>query len=126
VIENCVFTGGQEGIFIDSVNALVRANRVRGTTLRGITVTEMSMATVERNDVQRSLGIGILCSDYSHCEIHENRIHDTRPDHSSSDSTREGYAIVSHSWAQVTLRNNVVSASPGGVGAFADAHIAVE
>jgi nitrous oxidase accessory protein NosD len=126
VIENCELAGGQEGIFVDSVNALVRENRVRGARLRGITVTEMSMATVAENEVERSLGIGIFCSDYSHCEIHENRILDTRLDHSSSDSMRMGYAIVSHYWSHATLRDNEVSGSPGGVGAFAEAHITLE
>jgi len=126
VIENCELTGGQEGIFVDSVNALVRENRVRGARLRGITVTEMAMATVAKNEVERSLGIGIFCSDYSHCEIHENRILDTRLDHSSSDSMRMGYAIVSHYWSHATLRDNEVSRSPGGIGSFAQAHITLE
>jgi hypothetical protein len=126
VVENCELEGGQEGIFIDSVNALVRENRVRDATLRGITVTEMSMATVERNDVERSLGIGIFCSDYSHCEIHGNRIRETLRDHSSSDSMRTGYAIVSHYWAHATLRENEVSGSPAGIGSFAQAHITLE
>jgi hypothetical protein len=126
VVENCELTGGQEGIFVDSVNALVRQNRVRGARLRGITVTEMAMATVAQNEVERSLGIGIFCSDYSHCEIHENRILDTRLDHSSSDSMRKGYAIVSHYWSHATLRDNEVSDSPGGIGSFARAHITLE
>jgi hypothetical protein len=126
VVENCELRGGQEGIFIDSVNALVRKNSVRGATLRGITVTEMSMATVERNDVERSLGIGIFCSDYSHCDIRENSIRTTRPDHASSDSMRKGYAIVSHYWSHAFVRDNEVSASPGGLGAFADAHLTIE
>lgn len=126
VIEDCVLLGGQEGIFVDSVHAVVRDNRVRGSTLRGITVTEMSMASVEENDVRDVLGIGILCSDYSECEIHENSISDTRPDHASSDGMRMGYAIVSHYWAHSFLRDNKVSRSPGGVGAFADAHIRIE
>jgi nitrous oxidase accessory protein NosD len=126
VIENCDLRGGQEGIFVDSVNALVRENHVRDATLRGITVTEMSMATVEGNEVERSLGIGIFCSDYSHCEIHENRIRDTRPDHASSDTMRMGYAIVSHYWSHVTLRDNDVSGSRRGAGSFAEAHIYLE
>jgi hypothetical protein len=126
VIENCDLSGGQEGIFIDSVNALVRENRVREATLRGITVTEMSMATVSHNDVEGSLGIGIFCSDYSHCDIHENSIRNVRPDHASSDSMRKGYAIVSHYWSHTFVRDNEVSSSPGGVGAFADAHVTIE
>ena len=38
------------------------------------------MSTVKENRVEDSIGIGILCSDYSHCEIEENSIVDTRPD----------------------------------------------
>jgi hypothetical protein len=126
VVEDCDISGGQEGIFLDSVHALVRNNRVRETTLRGITITEMAMATVERNEVDRTLGIAIFCSDYSECEIHGNSIRDTRPDHASSDAMRNGYAIVSHYWAHAFVRDNNVSGSPGGVGAFADAHLTIE
>jgi nitrous oxidase accessory protein NosD len=126
VVEDCVISGGQEGIFVDSVHAVVRENRVRGTTLRGITVTEMAMVDVERNEIEDVLGIGIFCSDYSECEIQENSIRGTRPDHASSDSMRKGYAIVSHYWSHAFLSENDVSASPGGVGAFADAHISAE
>jgi nitrous oxidase accessory protein NosD len=126
LVEDCDISGGQEGIFVDSVHATVRDNRVRETTLRGITVTEMAMATVEGNEVDRSLGIGIFCSDYSECEIHDNVIRNTRIDQASSDSMRKGYAIVSHYWAHAFVRDNQVSGSPGGFGAFADAHLTIE
>jgi nitrous oxidase accessory protein NosD len=126
VVEGCEVRGGQEGIFVDSINAVVRDNRVRDTTLRGITVTEMAMVTVERNEVDSALGIGIFCSDYSHCDIHENSIRNVRPDRASSDSMRKGYAIVSHYWSHAFVRDNEVSASPAGVGAFADAHLTIE
>jgi hypothetical protein len=126
LVEDCDISGGQEGIFVDSVHATVRDNRVRETTLRGITVTEMAMATVEGNEVDRSLGIGIFCSDYSECEIHDNVIRNTRVDQASSDSMRKGYAIVSHYWAHAFVRDNQVSGSPGGFGAFADAHLTIE
>ena len=68
-------TGGQEGIFLDSVHATARDNHVRQTTLRGITVTEMAMVAVEGNTVEDALGIGILCSDYSMCDIRGNSHH---------------------------------------------------
>ena len=126
VVEDCDISGGQEGIFVDSVHALVRDNRVRETTLRGITVTEMAMATVEGNEVDRTLGIAILCSDYSECEIHDNLIRNTRADQASSDTMRRGYAIVSHYWAHAFVSDNQVSGSPGGFGAFADAHLTIE
>lgn len=126
VVEDCLLTGGQEGIFLDSVHAMARDNHVRRTTLRGITVTEMAMATVEGNTVEDALGIGILCSDYSMCDIRENSISGIRPDHGSSDSMREGYAIVSHYWAHAEVEGNDVSRSPHVMGAFSDAYITSE
>ena len=43
-------------------------NTVRETTLRGITMTEMSMGTVSGKSVEDALGVGIYCGDYSQCE----------------------------------------------------------
>jgi nitrous oxidase accessory protein NosD len=126
LVENCLLTGGQEGIFLDSVHAMARDNHVRRTTLRGITVTEMAMVSVEGNTVTDALGIGILCSDYSMCDIRENSITGIRADHDSSDSMREGYGIVSHYWAHAEVEDNDVSRSPYEMGEFSDAHITVE
>lgn len=126
VIEDCLLTGGQEGIFADSVHAMLKENRVRDTTLRGITVTEMAMATVEDNDVADVLGIGIYCGDYSMCEIHDNSIAAVRPDPESSDSMRQGYAIVSHYWAHAEVEDNDIASTARGVGVFADARATSE
>jgi nitrous oxidase accessory protein NosD len=126
LVENCLLTGGQEGIFLDSVHAMARDNHVRRTTLRGITVTEMAMVSVEGNTVKDALGIGIFCSDYSMCDIRENSITGIRADHESSDSMREGYGIVSHYWAHAEVEDNDVSRSPYEMGEFSDAHITVE
>jgi nitrous oxidase accessory protein NosD len=124
LVENCLLTGGQEGIFLDSVHAMAIDNHVRQTTLRGITVTEMAMATVKGNTIEDGVGIGILCSDYSMCEIRENSISGIRRDHESSDSMREGYGIVSHYFAHTDVRDNDVSRTRHEMGAFADAYIA--
>jgi hypothetical protein len=126
VVENCHLTGGQEGIYLGSVHAMVRDNLVRATTLRGITVTEMSMASVEENTVEDALGIGIYCSDYSMCDISENSVSGIRPDHESSDSMRKGYGIVSHYWAHAELEDNAVWRSPHAWGEFSDAYITFE
>ena len=126
VVENCHLAGGQEGIFLGSVHAMARDNHVRATTLRGITVTEMSMASVEENTVEDALGIGIFCSDYSMCDIRENSITSIRRDHESSDSMREGYGIVSHYWAHAEVADNEVLRSPHVWGEFSDAYITFE
>jgi parallel beta-helix repeat protein len=126
IVERCTVTGGQEGIFIDSTLASVEDNTVRGASLRGITITEMSMSTVKENYVEDSVGIGILCSDYSHCEIEENSIVDTRPDHTSDNLLRQGYGVVLNFGAKGYLRDNRFERTPGRVTTFADATVEQE
>jgi hypothetical protein len=122
-IEGCTITGGREGILVDMTMAHVEHNTVRATTLRGITMTEMSMGTVNENQVEDALGVGIFCGDYSECEIEKNVVRGTRPDLESGDLMRNGYGILAHFGAKATLNDNFVDASPGGIGAFADATI---
>ena len=122
-IEGCSIASMREGILVDMTTAHVEGNTVRGTTLRGITMTEMSMGTVSENRVEDALGVGIFCGDYSHCEIERNFVTGTRPDRASGDLTRNGYGILAHFGAMATLADNSVHASPGGIGAFADATI---
>ena len=119
MVEGCRIRGGQEGIVSDSARVMVERNTVTGTTLRGITVTEMSMSSVEDNHVDGSLGIGIFCADQSECLIADNRIAGTRPDPTSSDLSRLGYAIVAHSAATAFLEANRVARNPHGIGVFA-------
>jgi parallel beta helix pectate lyase-like protein len=126
VVERCTVNGGQEGIFIDSTLASVEDNTVRGASLRGITITEMSMSTVKQNHVAESIGIGILCSDYSHCEIEENSIVDTRPDHTSDNLLRQGYGVVLNFGAKGYLRDNRFERTPGRVTTFAEATVEQE
>jgi parallel beta-helix repeat protein len=114
-VERCDVSGGQEGIFIDSTLALVRDNTVDGTTLRGITITEMSMSTVEGNRVEDSLGIGILCSDYSHCDFEDNTIVRTRPDYAAGNALRHGFGIVVNFGAVAELHDNHIERGAAGV-----------
>jgi nitrous oxidase accessory protein NosD len=123
LVEGCTVTGGQEGIVTHSAEVVVKDNRVRRTTLRGITMTEMSMGMIDRNDVADTLGIGIFCGDYSMCEIERNRVAGTRPDRSSNDRTRQGVAIEAHRGAQAVLRDNVVHGNPRGVESYIESHV---
>jgi nitrous oxidase accessory protein NosD len=92
-------------------------NRVTGTTLRAITMTEMSMGHIEDNVVVGALGTGIFCGDMSHCHVEDNTVVGTRADRSTADASRQGYAIVSHYYAAAELEGNTVVG--GRVGAFA-------
>jgi parallel beta-helix repeat protein len=123
LVEGCVVTGGQEGIFIDSTQALVRDNTVYGASLRGITVTEMSMSTVEGNRVEDSLGIGILCSDYSQCELENNTVLRTRPDYAAGNALRHGYGIVVNFNSMAELRDNHLDRGADGIKTFKEGTI---
>jgi hypothetical protein len=123
LVEGCVVVGGLEGIVTHSALVEIRENRVRDTTLRGISITEMSMGSAKENDVRNGLGVGIYCGDYSHCLIERNVISGTRPDLGSSNGTRMGYGILSTFGAQATLRDNELTENHRRTRAFADAMI---
>jgi hypothetical protein len=123
LVEDCTVVGGREGIVTHFAHARVSDNRVSGTSLRALTLTEMSMAVVEGNDVSDSLGVGIFCGDYSECEIDDNSVDGIRPDDASGDKTRMGFAILAHYGAKAVIGDNHVSNSPGGTDAVLGAEI---
>jgi nitrous oxidase accessory protein NosD len=123
VVEECDIRGGAEGIATQMAHVEVRDNVVRGTTLRGISLNEMSMGVVEDNFVRDALGIGILCMDYSVCDIEENRIVGTRPDPASEITSRAGYAIVSHYGSTARLRDNELRGNAAAAASFIDARV---
>jgi nitrous oxidase accessory protein NosD len=120
LVERCDVRGGNEGIVSHLAHVMFRENRVSGTLLRGIAVTEMSMGMVEHNVVQDALGVGIFCGDYSRCEIRENSVTGTRND-PSGNPTRAGHGIVAHYWAIAELDDNQLDRGPA---AFINAQLA--
>ena len=123
LVERCTVTGGLEGIVTHFARVLIRANRVSNTELRAITMTEMSMGSIEDNEVADALGVGIFCGDYSHCAIEGNAVSGVAPDDASGDRSRRGVAIQAHFGAEAELDGNEVTGSPGGVAASPDATI---
>jgi hypothetical protein len=115
VVDGCRVRGGLEGIVTHFALVHLTDNLVSDATLRGITLTEMSMGVVEDNTVTGTLGVGIFCGDYSECEIEGNRVLDTRPDHGSGDRTRMGFAILAHYHAVAEVEDNEIQRSPGGI-----------
>jgi Right handed beta helix region len=105
VVEDCSVSGGAEGIVTHMAMVVFRENRVRGTSLRGITVTEMAMGEVSRNVVEDAAGVGIYCGDYSHCEIEENSVSGTRAA-DVGDASHAGFGVVSHFHAWAELEDN--------------------
>ena len=125
-VEGCHVGGGfLEGIATHLAMADLRGNRIEGTTLRGIAMTEMSMGTIEGNVVRDALGVAVFCSDWSHCEIEENTIVGTRPDRESGTLSRLGYAIQATYHAHAELEGNALAGNPRPTGTFTNATISV-
>ena len=117
MIDGCTIVGVREGIVTHMTMVDVTHNRIGATSLRGITMGEMSMGAISHNDVLGAHGVGIICLDHSECEIEHNTIVGTRPD-PSGDASRAGVAIEAHFFAKAKVSHNTVVASPGGVAAF--------
>jgi hypothetical protein len=119
-VEGCEVTGGAEGIVTHSAMVMVKGNRVHGTSLRGITMTEMSMGEVLENHVADGLGVGIFCGDRSECEVHQNVVTGTRVD-PAGDLSRVGVGIETDFDSVAELHENVLVGNPVARRAFAGA-----
>jgi Right handed beta helix region len=122
-VTGCTVVGGLEGIVTHFTMAMIDRNHVSRTSLRAISMTEMSMGEISDNEVWDALGIGIFCNDMSMCEIEDNVVVGTRADRASGDSARIGYGVLSSYHAEVELGDNELGANPVPVGAVADAHV---
>ncbi len=112
MVERCDVSGGQEGIVTHSSMATVEDNTVRGTSMRGIAITEMSMGEANRNHVSDARGIGIYCGDSSECGFADNVVVGVRPDPSTDDELRHGVGIEALFHAVAELEGNVVVDTP--------------
>jgi hypothetical protein len=117
-VMGCTVIGGREGIVTHSVQTMLMGNHVRQTQLRGISVAEMSMGMVEHNDVHGAGGIALYCGDRSMCEFEHNVVSGTRPDATSSDPSRAGYALVSWFESDAQVKDNVFVGNAQRAGAF--------
>lgn len=117
VIDGCTVVGGMEGISTHSSASEVMGNDVSGTSMRGISMTEMSMGSVMGNVVRGARGIGIWCNDRSVCMVEHNTVIGTRPDRASGDPARRGFGLQASFRSQAEVRDNVLAANPVPQGA---------
>jgi len=118
-VEGCDVTGGGEGIVTHASMVMVAKNRVFGTSLRGITMSEMSMGEIEQNDVSGAVGVGVYCGDHSECEMDGNVVAGTRSA-GTSDLGQAGIGIEAKYYALATLDRNVLVDDPRPVAAFSN------
>jgi hypothetical protein len=117
MVSRCTIVGVREGISTHSSMVDVMDNHVVGTTVRGISLSEMSMDRASGNEVESARGIAIVCMDHSICEIEHNTVTGAQVD-GNEDPSRHGVAIESYFYAEAHVSHNTVVASPGGVQAF--------
>jgi nitrous oxidase accessory protein NosD len=118
VVKGCRVVGGQEGIVTHSAMSMLTHNRVESASLRGISMTEMSMGGIERNTVRAAKGVGILCGDHSMCEIQHNNVAGTRADAAGGDRTRVGFGIEVEYSSEAELSGNELGRNPAALGVF--------
>ena len=124
MIEGCTVVGGMQGIVVDSAGADIHGNRVSTTSYQAITMTEMSMGMIAKNEVAGAVGAGIACVDQSMCMIEDNHVSGTRPDRSTPGLERQnGYGIVSDYKAEAELSDNELVGNARRVGVFAGAQV---
>ena len=112
MVEGCRITGGMEGITTHSSMSDIVRNSVSRTTMRGISVTEMSMGLVRDNEVQDARGVGIWCNDRSMCSIEHNTVIDAH-----------GVGVLASFMAEADLRGNELSSAPVPYSAIEDAEV---
>ena len=97
---------------------MLKDNRVEQTTLRAISMDEMSMGGIERNSVTHANGVGIYCNDHSICMVDKNRVTGTRSDAATGDRTRAGYGLEVSFGAEAEVGRNDLARNPARVGDF--------
>jgi hypothetical protein len=122
MVEGCTVVGGMEGITTHSSMTDIAHNRVSRTTMRGISMTEMSMGSVMDNEVRDAVGVGIWCNDRSTCMIENNTVVDTRPD-SSGDASRSGFGVLASFQSEAEVHGNQLAANPVPLGAVTNSQI---
>jgi Right handed beta helix region len=111
-VVGCSVVGGQEGIVTHFATAHIARNHVTGTSMRAISMTEMSMGMIEHNSVSDAHGVGIFCNDHSMCEIERNAVVGTTPDHESGNLWRLGFGVLVSYNSEAVVRDNHLDANP--------------
>lgn len=117
VITGCTVRGGMEGIVSHVSRVEAVDNLVTGTTVRGISITEMSEGLVERNTVRDATASAIYCGDMSHCEVRRNTVRNIVSD-GSGVTSRSGYGVVALYYATMRVQENRLVDVPNEVGAL--------
>jgi hypothetical protein len=123
MVEGCTVVGGMDGIVTHSTMSEIMNNRVSRTSMRGISMTEMSMGMIAHNEVRDARGVGILCNDRSMCMIERNTVVDTLADNAGGDDSRSGYGVLASFQSEADLRGNELTANPVPMGSVTNSEL---
>lgn len=113
IVERSIVSGGQEGIVSHVSEVIVRDNRVTDSTMRGITITEMSDGVVERNTITGATGAGLYCGDMSRCEFSGNDVGSVAS--GSGGRSTEGWGAVVTYHAVASSEDDRLSGEAGAI-----------
>jgi len=99
VVTGARVIGGQEGIVSHVSEVEIRDSYVAETTLRGITITEMSDGIVTNNTVTDATGTGFYCGDMSRCAFEGNTATDIGASTLGRSAAGWGLVVTYHSAA---------------------------
>lgn len=122
MIDGCTIVGGMDGITTHVSMTDIAHNHVSRTTMRAISMTEMSMGMIDQNEVRDALGVGIWCNDRSVCDVQRNTVVDTRRD-PSGDQSRRGIGVLASFQSQAYLWKNELAANPLPSGALVNSEV---
>lgn len=104
ITANVVVGATREGIILHNAHALIERNTVTGSGLRGVSISEMSMATVAKNTIADNADAGIWVVDSSLAEIAGNQITAMRP---GPDGRLNGIGVFYHGEVKLGQGNRI-------------------
>lgn len=110
IVRDSRIEGGTIGIDAHLSTVTIENNVVRGTTVAGIMIGEMSAGTARNNVVTDAIGAGLYCGDQSRCAFEHNRVERIEGDDAGRSSAGWGLVVNYHSSAS-THRDALSGAS---------------
>lgn len=101
VVRDSVVAGGTIGIDAHLSTGIIENNEVRGTSIAGIMIGEMSAGTARNNVVSDATGAGLYCGDQSRCAFERNRAERIEGSDTGRSSAGWGLVVNYHSTASV-------------------------
>ena len=121
VVRNSSISGGQEGLVSHVSEVVFEDNHVSDTTMRAITVTEMSDGWVRRNVIRGAKGVGLYCGDMSRCEFMGNNTGLVEPGAGGRSSAGWGLVVNYHASASTT--DDALDGRAGAAATFVSSRI---